>query len=461
MRATKIVFLALVAAVSLSTPTFAQTSLQDIQDLPSAKIRKIDPSKGFDHSHWAYKTLQNVSKKYGLLIGKPGEKFDGQKALTRNEAAVMLVNLVGKIEEDNIRLNTAEKAQLDILRNELRAETQKLVGRVAAVETSVNSLKGRVTELEKEDEHAVRVGFGKNVELTGGLQFVYAGVMKNSDSTYSSNFSIPVTEFGIKGDINDKWGYRVSSNLSKNIGGVEEGETQLLDTYVVNTMVPNHKIYLGQTRMPLGVEGTTSPFALDTVDRAMHSAILSNTRDTGIRVDGDWKYVDYKVGVYNGTRYQKPESNTDVDIVSWLNLKPLANAPQYGSLDLGSGFMFGKDDHSYNVIGSYIGYKYNKFALKSEMTVSDGYTGSLLKNVKANGYYIKGLYDVTEKIQLVGMFDTFDPNRDLHHNNTDQYTAGINYFMPDYHLQFMLNYVYVNKPLKNDSRILLGSQYIL
>ena len=122
------------ALFCISAPVMAQTSLKDIQDLPSAAYVPANPEKAFDQKHWAYKTLQDVTKKYGLLIGESSEKFDGNKPITRNEAAVIFVNLMGKIEQDNLTLSEAEKARLEILKSELNNEIQKLAGRVDKLE---------------------------------------------------------------------------------------------------------------------------------------------------------------------------------------------------------------------------------------------------------------------------------------------------------------------------------------
>ena len=84
----------------LNSKTFAKTTtMEELEDLSLSRAEKVDKSKIIDKNHWAYKTLEDITIKYGLLMGKPCDKFNGTGSFTRNEAAFILVNLVGKIEK--------------------------------------------------------------------------------------------------------------------------------------------------------------------------------------------------------------------------------------------------------------------------------------------------------------------------------------------------------------------------
>lgn len=453
------------AAVMLATclsgsPAYSQTtSLSELQDLPPAKYQDVHPDKGFSKNHWAYQTLENFSSKYGVLVGSAKSDFEGDRALTRSEAAVILVNLVGKINKDDIRLSVGERAQLDILRNELKKETQQLVGRVA-------NLEGRVTKLEQEDDTVLRTRIGKDFKFIGAGQMKYTDTVSGGQYT-ANNFAIPALCPIITGKLTDNVGMYMGINAARHVARDSSSavKTLLLDAYVSSTHIPNNTVYLGQTRVPTGVEGTKSPFSLDFIDRAQIGSYTANQRDIGVKVAGKYKYADYYLGAYNGNPYGTTDSaNNNMTFASWFNFKPLANTSKFGKLVLGTGYTSGSNEGSYDVFGGYIEYKLGKFGVKSEYAIADGTYGLSMKNTgqKADGYYVTTTYDINDKWQLLGRFDQFDANRLASGNDTSIYTAGINRYAMNKKLKFQFNYAYEDIiGGSNRSKIMFLSQYVM
>ena len=195
---TKILFLFIFLFWGISAHAYSP-AVKDLQDLPSAKTVVIDSSTSFDESHWVYKSLKNISQNHGMLIDLTDKTFDGSKPLTRNEAALLLVNLVGKIDQDNVKLSQEEKIKLDILKEELKKDTQQLVGRVSVLETDVKSLKGSVSKLEQNDKRNVKINIGDSMQLNGGFIGSYTGVLAKGSSSTLSNFNIGLLHFGLAG----------------------------------------------------------------------------------------------------------------------------------------------------------------------------------------------------------------------------------------------------------------------
>lgn len=435
---------------------FAKSGMQDLQDLPTSN-QVVDTSKSFNDQHWAYKSLENISKKYGLLMGKPGEAFDRTKPLTRNEAAVILVNLTGKIEQDRAQLSEAEKVQIDILKQELSQEITALAGRVATLETSVDTLKGNVAKIESSSSNNWKSSYAKDVKITGGMQLKYAGNISKG-SAYPSNFSIPLSDVTVSGMMAPHLKYFTQMFPSRNYDSSAKG--MLGDVNVSTDIIPHHNIYVGQSRVPIGVEGTQSPYTLDTIDRAQIARNFADFRDTGIKIAGSYPFVDYYLGAFNGNGNNAKDTNNQLEYASWATFKPLYKYPKIGSVEVGGGFDFGKNTVcNHNNVGLYLAYKYKKYAIKSEYSSTNGY---LAPNRRANGLYISNSYFLTKKLQLVARYDQFDSNKGIDNNLIREYTFGTNYFVKNQNIKIQANYVYVANQLTEDSnRFVIMTQYML
>lgn len=435
------------------------TTLNELQDLPEAKDMFIHSNNKtiINPNHWTYKTLEHISKKYGLVLGNPAEKFDINKPLTRNEAAVMLVSLVGKIKEDNLQLSIIEKDRVSILKQEFEPELAELTGRVSMLEKEVNTLKGNITKLKENTAKTVRFNHADNLTLTGGVLARYSGIIKEGNTNYAPNFRIPVASIALKGNLNECLNYFAAFQPTRYYDGSKK--TMMGDVYIATTIIPNNTIYFGQTRIPIGIDGTISDFKIDTIERTQIARIYSGTRDIGIKAVGKYKYFDYSLGAYNGTRYESVDNNKTMDLASWVNVKPLADYNQFGDLTIGTGYTSGKNTHSYNILGGYAEYKLGNLGLKYETAFSDG--GYLNANQKSKGWYTTTTYDLTNKLQLLGRIDRFDPNTVTVNDKITEYTLGTNYFFKEQRLKLQANYVFVNNSDGgNHSRFVTQTQYL-
>ena len=454
----KIIVLVLALVMSINPAFAAIVTVSELQDAPLVNNTNLsDPSKAFDKDHWAYKTLENVTKKYGLLVGKPEEKFDGTRPLSRNEAAILLISLVGKIEQNKDELNEAEKAQIDILRQELKGEMQSLTGRVENLESSVATLKGSVSRLEDADKKDWKFDFGEKFKINGAFQTRYTGITRKGADNYVPNFRIPLAEFTLSGKLYPHINYAVGLKTERTFTSPSQG--LLGDAYVSTDILPHHNIYLGQSRVPIGYEGTLPATALDTIDKSQISRNFSETRDLGIKTVGSWNIVDYSVGVFNGNGQNTNDTNRDMNIATWAVIKPLYKYPRFGKLELGGGYNIGRKDtlEHQNVMSYYAGYKYKRYAIRGEYASANSY---LANDVKARGWYVHNSYDITKKIQLIARFDQFDPNFRTDNNLVTESTLGTAYYLSGNNLKLQLNLVHVDdRAGKNSNRLGVQTQY--
>ena len=469
----KIFLPASIALLVLCSPVLAKSiSLDELQNSQANFKPAVNiTAKEIQSGNWAYKSLENITRKYGLLVGDAGEKFDGSKPLTRNEAAVILVNLIGKVEQEKISLDDSEKTQIDILKNELSEEITALTGRVAVLEDSVGKLQGSVSNIEKSNAKTFKYGFGEDFKVNGGIQLRYSGIaQKGADSSsFPPNFSIPLSDIRISGKMAPHLNYYTQIIPSSTWGGSTSTTTTggtIGDIYVSTDIIKNHTVFLGQNRIPIGIEGTLSPYALDTIDRSQISRNFSNYRDMGIKIVGNWPLFDYTLGTYNGAGQNYKDYSNDLAIGGWITAKPLYKSPQYGKLELGGGAYRQNNGNTTNTATStryesqtysaLLAYKYKKVGFKSEWAYKRGYTAL---NQIAKGMFAETTYDFSPKIQLLAKYDIFNPSNKQNCNT--EYTLGTNYFFAGNNIKLQMDAVAVsNKAGKDSKRLMILTQYM-
>ncbi len=216
--------------------------------------------------------------------------------------------------------------------------------------------------------------------------------------------------------------------------------------------------------MDVGYEGGQSPYLIPFVLRSQSARNFGNIRKTGIRLKGDYKYIDYDIGGYSSDTYYSeffPGVETDL----WVNFKPLANLDEkYGKLDISGGYQAGvRNSHNFDVESINLRYNYKKFRLSSEFQNAHGSNGaSGITEKNRYGYNITLAYRLTKKLEMLARFDDFDNDKNIKNNNSREYTLGINYFILGQTLRIMANYIYCQNEASPDShKIILATQVLL
>lgn len=236
----------------------------------------------------------------------------------------------------------------------------------------------------------------------------------------------------------------------------------LSDNYIATNKIPHHRLLVGNSRTPIGMEGGASSYTLPFINRSQISRNFGSIRAFGTKLVGDFDLVEYNLGLYSSDRYFR-EFFPGVEFTGWVNLKPLGKTDgKYGKLVVGGGLNAGKNDTTYTVGGAYAGYEYKKFSANFECAIADGYNGPVQSQNKASGFYSTVAYKITPKLQLLARFDQFDPNRDFDGDMRREYTAGLNYYIRGEALRLILNYVfYENENQQNGNRIFFATQILL
>lgn len=291
----------------------------------------------------------------------------------------------------------------------------------------------------------------------GNLNFNFV-----DDQDTDTFYDVTAIETGVEGEFVNGWNYKFKTRLAPS-DQWSFWQNLVSDIYVTNDNFKRHKILVGNSKLPIGVEGGQSTATLLFLNRSQFARTFANSRKTGLRVIGDWDLVDYDFGVYSSDTYFR-EFFPGVDFTGWVDFKPLGKTKgEYGDLTIGTGLSAGTHNNNYAVGGAYLGYEYKKFLINFEGSIADGYNGQVgLSDKKASGFYTTLGYHLTPKIQMVARFDTFDPNRDIEHDERQEYTAGLNYYIKGQALKLMLNYIFCHDEAREDShRLFIGTQILL
>lgn len=237
----------------------------------------------------------------------------------------------------------------------------------------------------------------------------------------------------------------------------------LQDAYIQTTRFKHHTVMFGNSRVGVGEEGRAGIYTLPLVQRSQAARNLSNIRKFGLRVKGDYKLVDYDIGGYQSDRFLT-EFFPGVEFNGWLNFKPLGMTDgRYGKLVTGGGISAGRNHIDYFLTGVYAGYEYKRFWAKFEYMHGNGsnaFAGPT--TTKSSGLFATVGYKLTPKLELIARYDSYDPNEQIKHNYSREYTAGITYFLKGQALRLMLNYVYCqHQDTKDSHQILVGTQILL
>ncbi len=286
---------------------------------------------------------------------------------------------------------------------------------------------------------------------------------EEGDSTYKYNLNLINVLIDAKSR-DGKDTYRFMFDLSHQHGR-SFMQNLMKDLFYETTRVPHHSILFGNSRVGVGLEGTQSPYTLPFLSRAQISRNFSNIRKIGLRVRGDYKYVDYDFGGYSSDTYFT-KFMPGAEFNGWFNIKPLANMDEkkYGKIITGTGISAGKHDSTgYFVYGSGMQYNYKKFWTRLEYAIADGSNGNTgLSAKRRHGWYFLLGYRLTKKMELLARYDEFNPDSSAGNKKRREYTTGINYYIKGQALKLVLNYIFCeNEADIYSHRFLIGAQLAL
>ena len=294
-----------------------------------------------------------------------------------------------------------------------------------------------------------------------GLQFNDDG-LKHEHTT--NHYDINTINVGYDGFLkNNNADFRVMINISP-FSSRNVIQNLFADMYIATNKIPHHRVLVGHSRPPVGLEGAYGPFVLPFLARSQISRNFGTVRKLGARVSGNYSLMDYDFGVYSSDTYFQ-EFFPGAEFIGRVDIKPLGKTDgKYGKLLFGGSMDAGHRDNNFCVVGAHVQYEYKRFMANFEWAQANGYNGPVGYSVDkhASGFYTTVGYMLTKKLQVLARYDQFDPDRNVDHNNKREYSFGLNYFIKGQGLRLILNYVFCDNDGGKDShRVMLGTQILL
>ena len=278
---------------------------------------------------------------------------------------------------------------------------------------------------EKEKQKEFTVITGRPVKISG-----YTQVRYRNDETINDGFDIRRARLIVRGDITDAFDYDFQGEFAGSSAKLLDGAFG----YKLNSYA---KITAGQFKLPFSLENITSDTKLDTINRSQVVEALAargtdvignqNGRDIGVQVGGNFgpkdnrQLFDYAVGVFNGAGINASDTNERKDVVGRLAYHPWQDFSVGGSLYSGQYTLSSspalQEDREHQ--GGELAYAHDRISLKGEFIQGRDAT------IHKDGWYVQGGYFfIPQKFQGVLKFDTFDPDKKIHQNETNVYTLG-------------------------------------
>lgn len=286
------------------------------------------------------------------------------------------------------------------------------------------------------------------LELDGYTQVRYTRGEDDPDG-----FSIKRARVGLKGDILKHINYRLQIDTIKS--------PVLLDAQIEISFIPQAKLTFGQFKVPFSLENLTSSYALDTINRSQTVENLcpgrdigAQGRDIGLTFSGEFSWIEYSLGIFNGSGINKKDINEKKDIVGRFVFEP-ANV-----ISLGLSHYRGKYSPFFRFppldrerTGADVFFNRGQLSIKGE------YIFAKDDQTKKYGWYVQGgFFIIPEKIQTIVKYDTFDENRDVREDRIDVITFGLNWFFSE-KTKLQVNYEYHKEEANWTSKNVILAQF--
>jgi phosphate-selective porin len=281
---------------------------------------------------------------------------------------------------------------------------------------------------EKENQHNISIG-SRALQISGLVQARYQDFQQ---SGVNNSFDVHRARLDARGNITDNWSYELYTEFA--------ATTKLLEAYTTYRFGDFLRISAGQFKVPISYESLLGDSQLDFIDRSQTVEALAGRskdvignqigRDLGVQASGsfakinDYYLFDYTLGVFNGAGIDVTSDNNNYkDFAGRLVVHPIKALSFGGSLyegeDVPTGSPKSQVRNRYGFDGQFV---------SGPLSVAAEYLHGTDGAINRDGWYAQaGYYLIPNFFQILGKYDTYDPNKVKPTDRTYIYTAGVNF----------------------------------
>ena len=326
--------------------------------------------------------------------------------------------------------------------------------------------RGLLSAVDREDVQRQLAGKNNSLPFSlkmGGLIQLRFAAQKNDPRTQGSEDSFRVRRARLTADgtLIEDVDFHLEADVSR-AAALEEAEIRILT-------LPQANVTLGQFKTPFSMENWNSTKRLDMVERTQVVTALAPDKDIGIMVGGQFflKRFGYRAAMVNGNGHNTSGNDNDQFLyVLRLEGTPIQRLPVWNqdlTVAVGANGAYSRDsaaradaifgvkkavgaasEGARRLAGADLSVLSGRISFKAEYLWGEFkpfLNGKRL--IRTDGYYVQGGWYLTQRLQTLARYESFDPDKDALNNSDIRWTTlGVNYFIRGHNLRTQVNYVF-------------------
>jgi phosphate-selective porin len=213
-------------------------------------------------------------------------------------------------------------------------------------------------------------------------------------------------------------------------------DTSILQDFYITLMTDVADVSFGQYKIPVSYEGMNSSSKTLFPERAPVSRAFGDRRDIGVKVEKQFEYVGYVLGLFNGQGLNQVDTNNQKDLALRIEGYPMKGIMigAVGYVALGQRAQPGTKDR----VEGDLKIEFENALLQAEYI--HGWDGPRGTRVEGHGAYGALGYTFAEKYQPLVRVGFLDPNVDGTDTTLTHYELGFNYYLLKQELKFSAAY---------------------
>ena len=302
-------------------------------------------------------------------------------------------------------------------------------------------------------------------EISGELRFQGIASFEEKRGNLNTTYPFDINAVVESKFLDNKYRFFTEYAFTRDVSDLDNAFFgKFSNLYIERNFNKNHKMRLGVSRSPIGLEGSMSSFALPFANRAQISREFGDAISTGISFIGNKGAFEYNLGGYTSTRFTQGFKD-GAEFIGRVGVRPFYNqeGSYFRNLKFYAGADIGHRGENYGVYSAAMTYGYKKFLMNFEYAYANGSNGDYFDPRKRQGFFATIGWNFTPKLQLLARYDYFDTNLEQSNDVNHEYSVGINYFVFKQRLKFALNYVFSNNEKTNTNKngIYLLTQFFI